>query len=358
MLPWLSSAQENLRPLVADSTNTDCAGKADSQTSISGWIRIKNDFALCNFHETIGGMTRSSDVPAGRLSIAIAIVGFGAVATAQATNMILARANGGYIPPFALAFFRWAIVAFGLLPLSFAELHTHQKAVRSRWWQILVTGFLGMFVCGGPIYIAGVTTTAINIGLIMAMSPIVVLVVSWWSGLETIAGLQRLGIVMALIGALFVMAHGRPAALFSATFSSGDVITLIAMLGWSAYTLLQTRLVAGLSHLTRVCVFAFAGALFSLPPAIIESINAPQRVFSSVALGVYLFAGLVPGIFAYGGFSLLGAKYGPARSSLVMYMAPIASVLLSSLVLREAPDVAQIAGGGLILAGMWLGLRK
>jgi drug/metabolite transporter (DMT)-like permease len=163
---------------------------------------------------------------------------------------------------------------------------------------------------------------------------------------------------MALIGALFVMAHGRPAALFSATFASGDVITLIAMLGWSAYTLLQTRVVAGLSYLPRVCVFAFAGALFSLPPAVIETINAPLRVFSSGALGVYLFAGLVPGIFAYGGFSLLGAKYGPARSSLVMYMAPIASVLLSSLVLREAPDMAQIAGGGLILAGMWLGLRK
>jgi drug/metabolite transporter (DMT)-like permease len=39
-------------------------------------------------------------------------------------------------------------------------------------------------------------------------------------------------------------------------------------------------------------------------------------------------------------------------------MAPLASVLLSFLVLREAPDVAQIAGGGLILAGMWLGRRK
>jgi hypothetical protein len=59
--------------------------------------------------------------------------------------MILARANEGYIPAFALAFFRWAIVAFGLLPLSFAELHTHQKVVRSRWWQILITGFLEDF---------------------------------------------------------------------------------------------------------------------------------------------------------------------------------------------------------------------
>jgi drug/metabolite transporter (DMT)-like permease len=249
-------------------------------------------------------------------------------------------------------------VALGLLPLSYAELRMHQESVRSRWWQILITGFLGMFVCGGPIYVAGVTTTAINIGLIMAMSPIVVLVVFWSTGLEKIGRLQRLGIVLALIGALFVICHGRLAALFSATFDNGDVITLIAMLGWSGYTLLQTRVVTGLSYLAKVCVFAFSGALFSLPLAISEGINAPQRVFSLGALDVYLFAGLVPGIFAYGGFSLLGAKYGPARSSLVMYMAPIASVLLSFLLLREAPDAAQVAGRGLILAGMWLGLKK
>ena len=101
-----------------------------------------------------------------------------------------------------------------------------------------------------------------------------------------------------------------------------------------------------------------AGALFSLPPAIFESMAAPQRVFSLHAFGVYLFAGLVPGILAYGGFSLLGVKYGAARSSLVMYMAPIASVVLSALLLRETPDMSQLAGGFFILAGMWLSLRK
>lgn len=72
---------------------------------------------------------------------------------------------------------------------------------------------------------------------------------------------------MASIGALFVVSRSRPATLFSATFASGDVIALIAMFGWSAYTLLQTRVGAALSNLARVCVFAFAGALFSLPPA-------------------------------------------------------------------------------------------
>jgi hypothetical protein len=94
-------------------------------------------------------------------------------------------------------------------------------------------------------YIAGVTTTAINIGLIMAMSPIVVLVVSWSACPETIARLQRLGIVMALIGGLFVMSRGRPAAFFSATFASGDVIALRKC---RTYSCLQQRISGPAEH--------------------------------------------------------------------------------------------------------------
>jgi len=55
------------------------------------------------------------------------------------------------------------------------------------WW---LAGFLGMFLCGGPVYIAGVSTTAINIALIMSLSPVVVLVISWLSGLEGIGPLS------------------------------------------------------------------------------------------------------------------------------------------------------------------------
>lgn len=52
---------------------------------------------------------------------------------------------------------------------------------------------------------------------------------------------------------------------------------LIAMLGWSACTS-PTRVVVGLSYLARVLCLRVPGALVSLPPAIIESTNAPQPV--------------------------------------------------------------------------------
>jgi hypothetical protein len=47
---------------------------------------------------------------------ALGLAGFLLVATAQVSNMILARGVAGTVPPFSIAFFRWSIVAIGLLP--------------------------------------------------------------------------------------------------------------------------------------------------------------------------------------------------------------------------------------------------
>ena len=46
----------------------------------------------------------------------VGLLGFLLVATAQVSNMILARGVAGSVPPFSIAFFRWSIVALGLLP--------------------------------------------------------------------------------------------------------------------------------------------------------------------------------------------------------------------------------------------------
>jgi drug/metabolite transporter (DMT)-like permease len=47
---------------------------------------------------------------------ALGLLGFLLVATTQVSNMILARGVAGTVPPFTIAFFRWSIVAIGLLP--------------------------------------------------------------------------------------------------------------------------------------------------------------------------------------------------------------------------------------------------
>src|SRR5690348_7022847 len=82
---------------------------------------------------------------------AVALIGFVLVAAAQASNMILARGLAGSVPPFALAFFRWTIIAAGLAPFALSEIRAGRLVVAKNIWLILAAGFLGMFLCGGPV---------------------------------------------------------------------------------------------------------------------------------------------------------------------------------------------------------------
>lgn len=298
--------------------------------------------------------TAESDLRASLL----AMLGFVLVATAQVTNMILARGLAGAVPPFTLAFFRWTIIAAGLAPLAIAEVRSGRLPLRGNVLPILAAGFLGMFLCGGPVYIAGITTTAINIALIMSLSPIVVLLLSRIFGLERIGGLQLLGMALALLGALLVVSKGHLRTFVELRTASGDLLVVVAMLGWSGYTLVQSRVATSATLLARIAAFAAAGALFTLPIAIAEIWRAPQSAFTSRALGAYLFAGLVPGLFAYAGFAYLGTRFGSVRASIVLYLGPIAGALLSWAILGEPPTLIHLIGGTLILGGVWASLKK
>ncbi|WP_244485736.1 EamA family transporter [Bradyrhizobium tropiciagri] len=57
-------------------------------------------------------------------------------------------------------------------------------------------------------------------------------------------------------------------------------------------------------------------------------------------------------------FAWLGARFGSVRTSLVLYVAPIASALLSWVILGEPPKLIHLVGGLLILGGVWASLRK
>jgi drug/metabolite transporter (DMT)-like permease len=217
---------------------------------------------------------------------------------------------------------------------------------------------MGMFLCGGPVYVAGISTTAIHIALIMALSPITVLLISASLGIERIGPLQWLGTALALGGALLIISGGHWQTLTQFSVASGDGLVVLAMLGWSGYTLLQTRVAPGASLLARISLFAAAGALCSMPPAVAEMWTAPAQVFSAKALAAYVFAGLVPGLLAYAGFAWLGGRFGSVRTSLVLYIGPIASALLSFAILGEPPTVLHFLGGLLILGGVWASLRK
>src|SRR4029453_15217909 len=81
-------------------------------------------------------------------------------------------------------------------------------------------------------------------------------------------------------------------------------------------------------------------------------------VLSFKAAKVYLFAGLVPGLFAYSAYSYLGSAFGPLSTSLSIFLGPVIGGVLSIIFLGEAPTYIHLIGGVLSLGGMWLSLRR
>jgi len=96
----------------------------------------------------------------------------------------------------------------------------------------------------------------------------------------------------------------------------------------------------------------------TLPVAAVEMWDAPQLAFTPWAMAAYLCAGVIPGLFAYAGFAHLAARFGAVRASISVYIAPVASALLSWVMLSEPPSVLHVVGGLLILGGVWLSLKK
>ncbi|WFU41398.1 hypothetical protein QA640_02355 [Bradyrhizobium sp. CB82] len=64
-------------------------------------------------------------------------------------------------------------------------------------------------------------------------APVNVLLIAWYFGLEKIKPVQLISLAVALPGVALILFHDSLQALASVSFVTGDIIMLIAMLGWT-----------------------------------------------------------------------------------------------------------------------------
>ena len=274
------------------------------------------------------------------------------------SNYIIARAADGVIAPHALALGRWTLALALLLPLSGAALVAGFAQWKHEWKQLLLLGALGMWICGAFVYQGAHSTSAVNIGLIYAATPVAIAFASTRLLHERLSAWQRAGMGLALCGVLFVIAKGDLANLRAVRFSVGDLWILAAAVSWAAYTVLLQRWPSVLGPTPRLAAITFGGLLILLPFAALEAVLQPGPAFGGRALGLIVLAGLLPGFFSYQAYGYMLRELGAARSSLVMYLAPVYAAFTAWALLGEAPKGYHAVGAALILPAIWLATRK
>jgi drug/metabolite transporter (DMT)-like permease len=274
------------------------------------------------------------------------------------SNYLIARAADGVIAPHQLALGRWGLALLMLLPFVAIELRREWPRWRHEWRQLLVLGGLGMWICGAFVYQGGQDTSAVNIALIYAATPVAIGVAGVKLLHERMSGAQRLGVVLSLIGVLFVIVRGDWRNLVAVRLAAGDIWIVAAAVSWIGYSVLLKRWSSVLSPLARLAAIIGGGTLVLIPFTLIEMSVVTVPDLSTKAVLLVALAALLPGVLSYGAHSFLQRELGASRTALMLYLAPVYGALGAWLVLGERPGWYHLVGGASILPGIWLATRR
>ncbi|MFT3954954.1 MAG: DMT family transporter [Piscinibacter sp.] len=273
-------------------------------------------------------------------------------------NYLVARWAPGVIAPHALALGRWVVAALLLFAFCHREIAAKRHLVRAEALHFVVLGALGMWVCGAFVYIGGRSTTAVNIGLLYAASPVLIALVSALWLRERVGVLQVAGVALALAGVLHVLLRGRWSAIGELTLNRGDLWVAVAVICWTAYSLLLRAWPSAFSPLARLTLISAGGVLVLIPFTAWEALAWLPSELSWRSVALVLAAALVPGAGAYAAYSFMQRVLGAARVSVVLYLGPLYSAAVGWAVLGEPVHGFHAVGAALILPGIWLSTRR
>lgn len=269
-------------------------------------------------------------------------------------NIVVARTAPGLVSANVLALGRWALAGVLLAWVARQELWTHRQAIWVARWQYLALGACGMWICGAWVYWAGESTTAMNISLIYAASPVMIaLGAVWWLG-ERFSLRQSLGVVLAMAGVVHVVVQGQWRALAEVQWVLGDLLIVVAAMSWAAYALMQKKWVSPLGSTARLAAMCAGGVVVLLPFALWELTLESTPPLTPTALWLMVLAALLPGVVAYWVYGWTQKVLGASRVAVTLYLGPLYTAVAAWLILNEPMGWFHLLGGLMILAGVGL----
>ncbi len=299
--------------------------------------------------------TRRAATPDLRLATALIFI----APAMWSVNYLIARWAPGIIAPHALALGRWCVAALVLGLASRHELYAKRGHIAGEWRQLLVLGALGMWVCGAFVYIGGRTTSAVNIGLLYSVSPVLIALFSAIWLRERLRPVQWLGVALAMAGMLHIVLRGAWAsALGGLQINPGDLWVAVAALCWTAYSLLLRHWASAFGSVARLTLIACGGIVVLLPFTVWEALAWLPTEPSLRSVALVLAAALIPGAGAYAAYSYMQRQLGAARVGVVLYLGPLYSAVIAWAVLGERIEAYHALGALLILPGIWFATRR
>ena len=269
-------------------------------------------------------------------------------------NFVLGRGVNEFIPPVALAFWRWTGALIILLPFSIKGLIRQRAELRKNIGILTVLAILSVTNFNTFIYNALQTTTVANTVLVNSTTPIFIVLVAWIGFKDRFTARQTIGVFISFVGLVWIVSRGQPAILLDLQFSKGDLWTLAAALSWALYTVLLRKRPENMAPLPFLTALIGIGLVFLLPVYLWELRSGITFHFSSTVAASFVYVAIFPSVLSYIFWNRAVAIVGPSKAGIFMHLMPVFSIMLAFILLGESLAFYHLIGIMLIFIGIAL----
>ena len=272
----------------------------------------------------------------------------------MATNIIVARGGVEYVPPVSLAFWRWLSVFIILCPLFLGEILKKNNHLKKEFWKLFFLGSMGCGVCGAFPFIAGMSTTMANMGIIYTSSPIFIIILSVLFFKDKITLSRIIGLIICLVGVLTIISKGKLQFLLNFKFTSGDLWMIGAAIGWAVYSIYLLNWKSHFSLMGRFTLIALFGSISLFPFYILEEIFFFNTSFDINFFFWVLFAAISPGIIAFTLYTKVQKFLGASLTGFTLYIFSIYSAIYGIILFEEELMNFHYFGAAFVFFGVYL----
>ena len=269
-------------------------------------------------------------------------------------NITVTRYVAEFISPISISFYRWLIAFVLMSPFVLLSVWKYRTEIRQHAWQFAVLGACGMVFYQGLAYSAAHYTTATNMGIINAFTPIFTIFISIFILKEMPTRYAVIGGILSFLGLLYVMSQGNLQSLMHLAGHWGDLLMILAVFLYAFYGVFLKKWQIQMPLLTSLYVQIAFALLFHLPFVFVLGLD----VINSQNVGSVLYAGVFPSIVAPLVWMMAVQYIGPNRTSIFMNVMPIATALIAYFWLNEAWTIYHTIGGVIILLGIALAQKR
>ena len=270
-------------------------------------------------------------------------------------NFIVAKIALREFPAVLLAGLRVGLAGLMILPVY----RWQTRASGETWTREEAPLLVALGLCGAALnqlcFVLGLSRTSVaHASIIMGLTPIVVLGLAVAMKLERLTGRKLTGMLAALGGIAILKAFETAG---SGPTWLGDLLVFLAALTFSVFAAFGKKLVARHSSIT-VNTFGYVGGGVFMAPLVVW--HGWDFAFGQVSAGGWLsliYMALFPSLVCYLIFYYALTHIPASRVSALSYFQPLLATLMAVSLLGERLTGSVVAGGAVILAGVWLAER-